>query len=151
MNINLNINDIDFSSYNKIYKFLKQNNNDNNSSITVNIDCKELELLIKKYIKKVIDVDIESLGYDLNVCIEDNINIRIQYPLDDKNEYILFKNELKNILGNQIINKKDEINSKIMLRTMFINALNINICDSNLKIVYDIDNMNELENIQLQI
>lgn len=151
MDISLNVNNLNFEKCKNIYKAIEKQCK-NNSLITIDINNKELELLIKTYIKKAVDVDIDSLGYDLNINInKNNILVNIKYPLEDKNEYDLFKNELKSIFGNQIINNKDEINSKIMLRTLFMNALSFDICNSNLKIIYDIDNLNELENIKLQI
>lgn len=154
MNINLNINNLNFDNCRDLYKILEKQQCKNSSLITVNINHKELELLIKSYIKKNIDVDMDLLKYDLDINIrKNNIHIKVEYPKDDDNEkeYALFTKELKNNLGNQIIDNKSEINSKIMLRTMFMNALYFNVCNSDLEIAYDIDNLNELENIKLQI
>lgn len=152
MNINLNVNNLNFDNCKNLFKMLEKQECKKNSLVTIDINYKELELLIKSYVKKNVDIDMDLLKYDLDINIgKNNIHIKVEYPKDDEKEYLLFTKELKNNLGNQIINNKSEINSKIMLRTMFINALYFNVCNSNLKIAYDIDNLNELENIKLQI
>ena len=151
MKMKLTIEGLNFDECKSIHKIIEKQCK-NNSLITIDVDYRELESLIKQYIKNNIDIDMDILNYNLNVDIKkNNIYIKVDYPAEDKNEYVLFTKELKHLLGNQIINNKSEINSKIMLRTMFIEALRFNISDSNLKITYDIDNLNELENIKLQI
>ena len=58
-----------------------------------------------------------------------------------KQKHIAVRNNIRNNI----------INTKVLLRTIFINALTYKIHDSILSIEYLSDGMEELENIQLKI
>lgn len=150
MNIKLNIDNINMKDYKKICKMLKQQNQ--NSTITADLYSDELKEIILNFVKQKLDIDIKKLSFDIQVDIKnDDLNIDFILPEDDDlKEFEMFKKELKHVMGNQII-RNNIINTKVLLRTIFINALTYKIHDSILSIEYLSDGMEELENIQLKI
>lgn len=147
MDVKLNIND---AEYKKVCNMIKRQLH--NSSITVNIYPSELRNMILSFIKHKLDIDIEGLSIDISVNI-DNDDLYIEFILpedDDLKEYEMLKQDLKAIMGNHIINN-DNINNKVLLRTLFTSALTYKVHDSVLMVEYLPSALDELENIKLNI
>ena len=150
MDLKLNIDNIKDKDYKRICTMLKQHIN--NSTIIADIYADELKNIIINYIKNELDIDINKLSFDLQVDInEDNLNIDFIMPDDDDLiEFDMFKKEMKHSMGNHII-KDNKINIKVLLSTIFINALSYKVHDSRLMVEYLSDSMEELNSIQIEI
>lgn len=149
MNIKLNI-DTQISNLNKLQNIISKYDN---SSIDIYIDNLELETLIINYIKDLVDIDLNKLGFDLDVVIDNSIihDIKINYLPEEKNEYRLLEQELKIALGNQIV-KEEKISSRILLRSMFRDSDYYETENSKLKLVYNNNSYCELKNkIQIRV
>lgn len=147
MDVKLNIND---AEYKKVCNMIKRQLQ--NSSITVNIYPSELRNMILSFIKYKLDIDIKNLSIDINVNIDnDDLCIEFVPPEDDDlKEYEMLKQDLKAVMGNHIINN-DNINNKVLLRTLFTSALTYKVHDSVLMVEYLPNALDELENIKLNI
>lgn len=150
MDLKLNIDNVKEKDYKKICAMLKQHIN--NSTITADIYANELKSIVVNYIKDKLDIDINKLSFDLQVDIdEDNLDISFILPDDDDLvEFDIFKKEMKHSMGNHII-RGNKINTKVLLRTIFINALSYKVHDSRLIVEYLSDGIEELNSIQVEI
>lgn len=150
MDLKLNIDNIKEKDYKKICAMLKQHIY--NSTITADIYANELKNIVVNFIKDKLDIDINKLSFDLQVIIdEDSLSIDFILPDDDDLvEFDMFKKEMKHAMGNHII-RDNKINTKVLLRTIFCNALSYSVHDSRLIVEYLSDGIEELDSIQIKI